>query len=301
MIDNYKEATLSHFLNYCINRLGIQTPPEIEYINDRNWAKEIRAYGQYDPSNSSLKVYVNNRNLADVLRTFAHELVHHKQNELGIVGNSHAGKTGSPIENEANALAGVIMRDYGKINDLIYESNTPSLTQIYEIEKVKKIQIYCDMDGVLADFDARFEYYFDMKPRKFEDKYGEKVFNEKINEAGKQFWTGMKWMPEGKELWSVISKYNPILLTSPGKYVGAKEGKRLWVDKQISPSQKIIYKQAGNKHEILKGKSPEQIENSILIDDNDKNTNPWRESGAIGIYFKSTNQALKELKKHNIK
>jgi hypothetical protein len=300
MIDYDKESIISDFFNYCINRLDIQTAPEITFVTDRLWAADRKSFGQYDPNNLSIKVYVGNRNLADILRTLAHEIIHHRQNELGKITND-AGNTGSSIENEANALAGIILRDYGKINDLIYESKTPSLTHIYEIEKAKKIQIYCDMDGVLADFDARFEYYFDMNPRKFQDKYGEKVFDEKINEAGEQFWIEMKWMPEGKQLWSVISKYNPILLTSPGKYVGAKEGKRLWVDKQISPSQKIIYKQAGNKHEILKGKPPEQIQNSILIDDNDKNTNPWRESGAIGIYFKSTNQALQELKKHNIK
>jgi predicted ABC-type ATPase len=52
----------------------------------------------------------------DIFRTVAHELVHHKQNEDGRLGHNVAeeGATGSDIENEANAVAGKIMRWYGK-------------------------------------------------------------------------------------------------------------------------------------------------------------------------------------------
>jgi hypothetical protein len=47
--------------------------------------------------------------------------VHHRQNELGQIKNPGAGSAGTPIENQANALAGVLMRKYGKMNDMIYE------------------------------------------------------------------------------------------------------------------------------------------------------------------------------------
>jgi hypothetical protein len=61
-----------------------------------------------------------NRNLADILRTLGHELVHHKQNLDGKI-NAQSGITGSDEENEANAKAGVLLRKFGKINDDIYE------------------------------------------------------------------------------------------------------------------------------------------------------------------------------------
>jgi len=32
-----------------------------------------------------------------------------------------SGQTGSPVENEANALAGVLMRNYGQKNPMIFE------------------------------------------------------------------------------------------------------------------------------------------------------------------------------------
>jgi hypothetical protein len=56
--------------------------------------------------------------MADILRTLAHELVHHMQN---LNGDELNGDDGSGIENEANAMAGVIMREFGRENPEIFE------------------------------------------------------------------------------------------------------------------------------------------------------------------------------------
>jgi len=125
-----KQEIISDFIDYCKGRLGIQTHPKIEFTDNREWAVGHRSFGAYSPDTDSIVVYTNNRNLADTLRTLAHELVHHRQRELGKVEDANAGKTGSPIENEANALAGVLMRDYGKTNDLIYENKSLKLKDI---------------------------------------------------------------------------------------------------------------------------------------------------------------------------
>ena len=58
--------------------------------------------------------------MADILRTLAHELVHRKQAEDGRL-NITSGETGSDIENEANAQAGVLLRNFGKLNKQIYQ------------------------------------------------------------------------------------------------------------------------------------------------------------------------------------
>jgi hypothetical protein len=78
---------------------------------------------------------MRNRNMADVLRTLAHELVHHKQNELGKL-DPNSGKTGSDIENEANIKAGIIMRDFGRGREEIYESKSLKLVDI--LKEIKK-------------------------------------------------------------------------------------------------------------------------------------------------------------------
>ena len=50
-----------------------------------------------------------------MLRTLAHELTHHKQNLAGIL-DPHSGATGTDEENQANANAGIVMRDFAKQN-----------------------------------------------------------------------------------------------------------------------------------------------------------------------------------------
>jgi hypothetical protein len=49
------------------------------------------------------------------LRTLAHELIHYKQDSQGRI-KPDSGETGSPEENEANAGAGIIMRDFDQAN-----------------------------------------------------------------------------------------------------------------------------------------------------------------------------------------
>lgn len=297
-----RQQIISDFVNYCKQRLEIETDAPIQFTEDNSWAKTSRSFGSFDPRSNHIVIYIGNRNLADILRTLAHELVHHKQRELGMINSGADGITGSGIENQANALAGVLMRDYGKTNQLIYESCLPTLKQIYEVEDKAGLQIYCDMDGVLCDFDSRFEYYFDMSPNKFREQYGKQVMEDKVSEAGLQFWAGMDWMPGGEALWAVIGKRNTIILSSPGKFYQAEEGKKLWIANHLSPQPKdIIFKQAGKKHEVLQGKSPDQIKKSILIDDYYRNIMPWKEVGGIGLYYKSTPQVLDILAKFRIK
>jgi Zn-dependent peptidase ImmA (M78 family) len=89
----------------------------------------------YKNDNKEITVYVKNRNLADILRTLGHELVHHRQNELGMLDMT-SGETGSEIENQANATAGVMMRDFGKRHEQIYESQTIKLGNL--LKEIKR-------------------------------------------------------------------------------------------------------------------------------------------------------------------
>ncbi len=116
-----KAEIILDFINFCKNTIGIQAMPRIQFIGDNEWVKKHRTFGQYRNDSKSLVVYTKNRNLADIFRTLAHELTHHKQNEMGML-EPDSGKTGSPIENQAHNVAGIIMREYGKIQPLIYES-----------------------------------------------------------------------------------------------------------------------------------------------------------------------------------
>lgn len=116
-----KEGIISDFIGYACNYLGI-SPNEanVELSYDPKEAAGMQSFGKQTPSTGVIRVVVINRNLADVLRTLAHELVHRKQQleDRLYIG---AGEDGTDIENEANAEAAVIMRKYGKANPIIFE------------------------------------------------------------------------------------------------------------------------------------------------------------------------------------
>ena len=114
-------ATIGEFVKYAIKNLEIQKPPRnLTLSYDNEAAKEKRSFGYFDPNDNKIWVYCGNRNMADILRTLAHELVHRKQDEDGRI-SYESGKTGSDIENEANAKAGVLLRDFGKQHEEIYQ------------------------------------------------------------------------------------------------------------------------------------------------------------------------------------
>lgn len=302
MTEEQRQAIIEDFIQFCKSELDIEHLPQIQFTNDRDWAVGHHSFGAYTPEEKGLVVYTGNRNLADTLRTLGHELVHHRQNELGHVQSATDGQAGTPIENQANALAGVLMRKYGKGNELIYEVCAPTLKQIYEAEQFKGFAIYCDMDGVLCNFDSRFEHYFGVGPDEYRLEKGKKAFNSAVDEAGVNFWAKMEPMPGAQELWSVIGKRGAKLLTSPGKYKLAPKGKKIWAATHLSPVPKdIIFRQAGEKHTVLQGKSPQEIKRSILIDDYYRNILGWKETKAIGLYYRSANQILDILAKFNIK
>lgn len=116
-----KAEILADFIDFSKQALEIESLPKMKFMSDNTWTKKKRTFGEYTNETRSLVVYIKNRNLADICRTLAHELTHHRQNEMGLLGPK-SGETGSPVENDAHDVAGVIMREYGKIQPLIYES-----------------------------------------------------------------------------------------------------------------------------------------------------------------------------------
>jgi len=113
--------TLKRFIGFAIKELGIQKPPSgLTLSRDNSKARTRHTFGTFNPDNDKIWLYVKNRNMADLLRTLAHELVHRKQAEDGRI-DYNSGETGSEIENEANAMAGVLLRKFGKQNEEIYQ------------------------------------------------------------------------------------------------------------------------------------------------------------------------------------
>jgi len=118
-----KAETIGEFIKFAKDRLSLnEFPFKIRLVKDNAFATTVKSYGGYDPQSDEIFVYVSNRSMPDILRTLAHELVHLKQREVGTIGSYKDGETGSDVENEANAAAGILLRDFGRRNGHIYES-----------------------------------------------------------------------------------------------------------------------------------------------------------------------------------
>ena len=153
-------------------------------------------------------------------------------------------------------------------------------------EEETEYTIYCDMDSVLVNFDLGYQELTGMTTQQA-DTNGVEAFWEPLSKAGAKFWITLQWMPDGKQLWDYIKKYNPILLSAPSREDSSKLGKRVWVKREL-PGVKLILKYASQKQEYA---SP----TSILIDDRQKNIDQWEAAGGIGILHTSTPNTIKQL------
>jgi hypothetical protein len=108
------------FVKYCVKHLGIKKLPKIRLVKEIG-TSDHPTFGLFDPNTNSISVAYQDRHIMDVLRTLAHELVHHKQREENRIKPGD-GETGSDIENEANAQAGVIMRDFADHNPGLFSN-----------------------------------------------------------------------------------------------------------------------------------------------------------------------------------
>jgi hypothetical protein len=119
-ISETKQKSIQHFVEWATGRLKLQEQPKVNLIGGGQFAETKSSLGGYNPQTKEIYVAIEGRLGADILRTIAHEMVHRKQDEMGLVRNESDGDDGSPIENNAHAVAGILMREYGRINKQIY-------------------------------------------------------------------------------------------------------------------------------------------------------------------------------------
>jgi pyrimidine deaminase RibD-like protein len=109
------------FIQHTATELGIDPLPKIHLHTDPAWSTSNHSFGRYDPDTHTLNISMPNRHILDVLRTVAHELVHCSQNQQHGHLPDDAGETGSDWENDANARAGIIMRDWANTHPEHFE------------------------------------------------------------------------------------------------------------------------------------------------------------------------------------
>jgi Zn-dependent peptidase ImmA (M78 family) len=105
----YNKNIVNEFVKFTAKELQLKSLPAKIKMVGSDYSKQHLTFGTYQPSTDEIVIVNTGRHIADVLRTLAHELVHHKQREEGKPAD---GSDGSPVEDEANAMAGTLMRRF---------------------------------------------------------------------------------------------------------------------------------------------------------------------------------------------
>ena len=120
MIDILKPL-IKQFMPFAQEKIGFERPPKLFLRTDaQNAANPLGKTAFYDPSAQSVTLYVTGRHPKDILRSLAHELVHHKQNcdgqfaNVGEMGEGYAQTNPHlrQMEIEANRDGSMCLRDW---------------------------------------------------------------------------------------------------------------------------------------------------------------------------------------------
>ena len=151
-------------------------------------------------------------------------------------------------------------------------------------------QIYCDMDGVLADFDQGI---IDIIGGKFDDK--------RWVELPDDFFHRLEPMTDAKQLWEFIGKYDPFILTAiPRSSRGpiaarAAQDKAKWMKRWfgVSPDRMYPVQRKNKANFAMDGRDHRP---NLLIDDHIGNIQEFKKARGIGVHHKSASNTIKQLK-----
>jgi 4-hydroxy-3-methylbut-2-en-1-yl diphosphate synthase IspG/GcpE len=97
---------VKNFIHFAAKHLGLTSLPKINLVGSSENSKNAFGHFLSDRKTTTITVRVTGRHPIDIMRTIAHELIHFKQR----ISNLHSSE--QMKEDEANALAGRIMRSF---------------------------------------------------------------------------------------------------------------------------------------------------------------------------------------------
>ena len=275
----------------------------LSFSTDEEVAKGFGHYSGYVDHKKSdnriggyVKVSLDNPNFIihpDYMGELSKDMEYSKESEKETlyVGDSFTPKSIFVVDKDLYKLKEDKKKDPFGLNAFAHE-----LAQLNEEEG--EYYIYLDMDGVVADFDKRFEELSGMLPQSYVDKNGLKAFWDLIDEKHKvAFWRGIELMPGAEQLVRYVEQHPFEMLTAPSIKKQSVIGKSLWVKDKVgtlySSKPKVTYRSAKQKHTV----KPNLTKFDILIDDKGSTIDSWNAAGGTAILYQNAGQVINDLKK----
>ncbi len=141
MKQNPLKTLVEELYNFSQAQLGFRRPVKLFLKQDQENAENpLGKTANYDPENFSITIYMTNRHPKDILRSLAHELIHHVQNceeRLEATGDTSEGYAQRDphlreMEREAFEKGNMLFRDW--------EDSKKSMATIVEARQLKLYQ-----------------------------------------------------------------------------------------------------------------------------------------------------------------
>lgn len=158
-------------------------------------------------------------------------------------------------------------------------------------------KIFCDLDGVLTDFNRGVWELTGREPEDYNTRTDDAWMWRAIAKAP-GFYATLPLKPDGLYLWQYLMHLDgdpPVILTGLPTSVNAEEDKRAWVRRELGPSVQVVCCRSRDK--ILHGMimcRPDQ--DPLLIDDMRKFRSIWEEAGGTFILHTSAEDTIAQLK-----
>jgi hypothetical protein len=147
------------------------------------------------------------------------------------------------------------------------------------------MELFLDLDGVLADFDRGVHRVTGKHP----EELPMKVLWRELSRHPDFFGT-LDFMHDAQELWAFCAPYEPTILTGLPMGSWAPDQKRRWVASMLGTHVRVITCMARDKHRYSgPGK--------VLVDDREKARVPWEAAGGTFILHTSAAASIAALQR----
>jgi hypothetical protein len=165
--------------------------------------------------------------------------------------------------------------------------------QLVETRETEQLHIFCDLDGVLCDFEASALPLCKAKRMPNENRLWACIGRHGV----RGFFSSLDWMDGARSLWRYLHQLRcdgnvvQVLTGLPcGELTqGARRGKEEWCAKQLGADVHVITCMSRDKHRFCRGA------NYVLIDDRESLGKDWERAGGTFIHHVEAEKSIEVL------
>ena len=202
--------------------------------------------------------------------------------------------------------------------EFTHDFDLPTLRTTTVVDtKQPNFQLYCDLDGVLVDFEAGVQKICGQATAEL----AKTEMWHSIERAGESFFDNLPWTRDGPQLWQAIRHLRPDILTGVPDLAGSRQEKVDWCRRHLLDGQEDDYRHVdmagfGYNHANVNGQTKrhesshithiitcwsynkhyESGPNAVLIDDRIALKASWEAKGGIFVHHTDTESTLKQLR-----